>query len=129
MRIADFGLRNIRLKVIAIFSLVMVVGAHIFAAERTWTRSEILAIADQEAKKIGYDAEQMGVSLDIYNSTWKDHVKTSERSGAIQEIEGKLSDRRYWAVYYSPLKEQFGGDLFVFIDRNTREVLGTLRGK
>ena len=99
------------------------------AAERTWTRSEILAIADQEAKKIGYDVGQMGVSLDIYNSTWRDYLKTSERSGAIQEIEGKLNDRHYWAVYYSPLKEQLGGDLFVFIDRNTREVLGILRGK
>ena len=99
------------------------------AAERTWTRSEILAIADKEAQKIGYDIERMGVSLDIYNSIYRDHLKTAERSGAIPEIEGKLKDRHYWAVYYSPLKEELGGDLFVFIDRGTSEVLGALQGK
>ena len=98
--------------------------------ERTWTRSEILAIADKEAQTSGYDIERMGISLDIYNSTWREHLRTSERSGAIGEIEGKLKDRQYWAVYYSPLKErQLGGDIFVFVDRNTGEILGTLRGK
>ena len=103
--------------------------ATVFAAERTWTRSEILAIADKEAQKLGYDIERMGVSLDIDNSTWRDDLKTSEQSGAIPQIEGKLKDRHYWAVYYSPLEEQLGGDVFVFIDRDTGEILGIVRGK
>ena len=115
---------------ISISIVMMLLSAgFVSATERTWTRSEILAIADKEAQEIGYDIERMGVSLDIYNSTWRDHLKTSERSDAISEIEGKLKDRHYWAVYYSPLKEQLGGDVFVFIDRDTGEILGTFQGK
>lgn len=34
------------------------------AAERTWMRSEILAIADAEAKRLAIDVEQMSVSSD-----------------------------------------------------------------
>jgi hypothetical protein len=100
------------------------------AAERTWTRSEILAVADQEAKRLGYDVEQMSVSFDVYNSQWRDYLKSLEGAGGMPDIEAKLKDREPLAVYYAPMKRfQLGGDLWIFIDWNTGEVIETIRGE
>ncbi len=95
------------------------------AVERTWTRSEILAIADKEAQRLGYDSEHMSISFDIDNSQWKEYVAGISQS----TVAAKLNGKSFIAVYYGPMKEQLGGDLWVFIDRSSGEVIETLRGK
>ena len=118
-------------------------------AERKWTRSDILAIADKEAQGLGYDIERMGVSFDLYNSEWNAYWKTvnegvqvlepgenkfrplseQERQQTTDQLMEGLSDRNYWTVYYSPLAEDVrDGDLWVFIDCDTGEVVKVLRG-
>ena len=101
------------------------------AAERAWTRTEILAIADREAQQVGYRTEQWGVSVDLYNSMWIRYtemvMKESVKGEVIHQIEAKLNGRSIWAVSYrSPLDfaaKTFG--LFVFIDRDSGEVIGS----
>ena len=100
------------------------------AAERAWTRSDILAIADAEAKRLGYDIDRMGISFDVYNSRWNEMATNSAPDAAPADLLKRLGGRRYFAVYYSLMKEPMkGGDLFVFIDRSTSEVISTLQGK
>lgn len=47
------------------FVITIALASRICAAERQWTRSEILAIADAEAKRLGYDVEPMTVSFEL----------------------------------------------------------------
>jgi len=129
---------------IALFSVGLV-----RAADRPWTRSEILAIADQEAKRLGYNIDTMGVSLDAYNSVWSDHLESEAGVRVLDRPSGNfrslneeelremrdellrdLKDREYWAVYYSPLEAGMrDGDAFIFIDLATGEVIKVLRGE
>ncbi len=45
----------------------------------------------------------------------------------------KLAERSYWAVYFAPQPTAGntikGGDAYVFVDRATGEIIGTLFGK
>ena len=103
--------------------------ASVLAAEKSWTRSEILAIADAKAKELGYDVEQMSVAFDFYNSHWHDYLRRATNFVPYPDIPAKLNDRKYWAVYYAPIKDQLGGDLSVFIDRETGETIDVIQGQ
>ena len=132
MQIADFGLRIDRpRKSIAAVSMILLVAAtaNVSAAQRTWTRSEILATADKEAQRFGYDVEHMSVSFDVYNSQWRDYLKSRADDGGTPNVEAKLNGREYWAVYYGPMKAQPGGDPWVFLDRDTGSLIETLQGE
>lgn len=115
--------------------MIMLLGAirapHVSAeAERVWTRGEILAIADAEAKRLGYDVDHMGVAFDVYNSLWHETATNRAPETASADLLRKLEGRRYFAVYYSLMKEpMFGGGLFVFVDRASGDILGTLQDK
>jgi len=118
---------------LALVLIMMFSVTGVSAAERTWTRSEILAIADREAQRRGYRAERWGVSVDFYNSGWARYLEMmrglpkSEKSEAVRQIESRLSGRSVWAVSYrSPLggaAKTYG--LFVFIDRDSGAVIGS----
>ena len=99
------------------------------AAPRQWTRTELLAIADQVATKLDYDVEHMGVFLDFNNAHWNAFLQSRKASGGLPDLEVKLHEREYVSVYYIPAKMQLGGDLWVFIDLKTGDVIDTLRGK
>ena len=120
-------------------ALMMVVGvATVFAAERAWTRSEILAVADKEAQRLGKMVEHRGVRLDAYNSSWNNYFKVRKEAAArvaplkksIQDIEARLNGRSYWAVHYLPLEgaEKTAG-LFIFIDRNTCQWIASVEDR
>ena len=138
-RNVEFGMRNdVKLKRNGVFALVVVLGVmSVSAAERTWTRSEILAAADAKAKELGYDVERMSVSFDVYNSGWRDYLKSIGRTDAA--IDSRLDGRTYFAVYYAPLKTRkagveladpaLGGDLWIFIDGDSGEVIYSLSGQ
>ena len=153
MRNSECGVRNdLTQQMLAASAMVIVFGAaRVVAAERTWTRSEILAIADKEARRLGYDVEQMGVSFDAYNAQWGHYVTTyhegvtgfketpegskfaplsdEEMQRTREEFSKGLENREYWAVYYGPLKPMLGGDRWVFIDRKTGDIIKTIGGK
>ena len=132
MRIAEFGMRNTLINPMAAILITGVVAATAVAAERTWTRSEILAIADAGAKRLGYDVEQMTISFDMSNSLWHAHLKAVEGIGGPLDIQKRLSGRWYLALHYSPmrmLQMAKGGDLWVFLDLRSGETIGALQDK
>lgn len=111
-------------------TIMTLFGSRALAAERVWTRSDILAIADAEAKRLGYDVDHMGMAFDVYNSLWHETAADRAPETAPADLLKKLEGRRYFAVYYSLMKEPMkGGGLFVFLDRQSGEVLGELHEK
>ena len=81
---------------------------------KPWTRSEILAIADQKAQQLGYDVELMAVSIDLSGSpAWNEQFKAN----------------RYWAVHYEPLKPVDGGDVWIIINRASGDILNVQHGE
>ena len=94
-----------------------------------WTRSKILSISDQEASRLKYNVDMMSLSFDFHNSKWNDYLKALEGIGGLPDVEDKLRGRDFWAVYYGPMKIQFGGDLWVFVDRDSADIITVIRGE
>jgi len=118
-------------KIIAITS-VLIIGLATFAgAEKEWTRTEILQIADKEAIRIGYDVEHMSVSFDVYNTKWEDYLKSFKGIGGMPDVEKELEEHNnYLAIHFAPFKKMIlGGDLWVFIDLDNGEVITVIRGQ
>ena len=110
------------LKRVVLLAFVLLLGAAtVAAAERTWTRSEILAIADAEAKRLGFNPESFTVSFNLDNSRWHEYVQGIQNSPGVPRILQRLKNRAYWAVYYEPMTKW--ESLWVFVDRETGEVL------
>ena len=112
--------------VLAAGILAMVVGVGQAAAQE---RGDILKIANREAEQLGYDLSRMSVAFDEDNSQWQEYQTAHARATQTQEISEQLNGRVYQAVYYSPEKIQLGGDLWVFIDADTGDVIGTIQGQ
>ena len=93
-------------------ALMMVIGvATASAAERTWMRSEILAISDAEVRRRGGNPEEKAVAVAMTN-------------------EWRRSDLKVWTVLYRPLNVlTVGGELCVIIDRATGNVVETRVGE
>ena len=130
MRRAAFGVRSDIAIMVAASLSMLCAATSVITAARALTRSEVLAIADEEAQRAGYNIEQWGVSVDAYNSMWTRYaeaVKTSSKSDIIRQIEARLNGRSIWAVSYrSPLSYAAKtAGLFVFIDQNSGEVIGS----
>ena len=98
-------------------------------AEEAWTRTGILTAADAEAQRLGYDVEHLSVSFDFRNSQWDGHTASF---GVLRDLPRgipKLRGHDYFAVYYAPLVKELGGDLWVFVDRDSGDVITFLRGQ
>ena len=91
----------------------------------------IVEIANKTAKELGYNLSDMTISLDRDNSAWNKHISKGpffeDEFG--REIKKKLDNKKYWAVHYNPKRAQLGGDLFVFVDKETKEVITVIRGQ
>ena len=78
------------------------------STQRQWTRSEILAIADTEARQRGWDVEHSLVSMDVNGpSAYSDNVP-------------ELKGRMFWGICYTPMHSPaIGGPDCIFVDRVT----------
>ena len=112
--IAECGVRNDAMRnAVATLAIALAFGAAVVsAAERTWTRSEILTISDAEIRRRGQNPEQMSVALGAFG---------------FEESCGKFHSLEYWTVLYRPLNTMtIDADICVFIDRSTGEVTSSL---
>ena len=93
-----------------------------------WTRSQILEMADREVRRLGVDVERMSVSFDYENRPWVLRANVGDVpwiNPELAPLREKLKARPYLAVMYGPIQEQIGGEVVVFIDRETGEVIDT----
>jgi hypothetical protein len=95
------------------------------------SKAEIMRIANKTAADMGYNLRKMKASMDEENTNWNWYISKlpSPRSAEFVNIESRLKGRKYWAVYYEPKPLQCGGDLFIFVDSQTGEVITTLAGQ
>lgn len=104
-------------------------------AERTYlismTLKEAKEIGKRELKKQGYPLEEMDIKADDKNSFWYEYSakNPSGLGGAIVERMNR-EGKKFWAIYFYPKeKEQLGGDVWVFIDASSSEVIGIIHGQ
>jgi hypothetical protein len=93
------------------------------------TEIEARVSADNEALRLGYIPKEMKVILDCENLTWNQYLVHGGSSIKNLDLKRQLEGRRFWAIYYEPPQGQVGGDLFVFVDKDTGQIIGHLRGQ
>ena len=111
--------------------------------QRELSKEEIIQIATVKAKGLGFNIEEMDILYDEENRALKEHLlrkgvsiynrETKEwipaSSTTPEEEYPLLTGRNYQAVYFGPKVMMKGGDLWIFIDKNTGEVITYIRGK
>ena len=95
--------------------------------DRVWTRSEILEIADREARRLGYEPEQKTVHI-FKDSGWWEYVTAIKLQDYDYEaIKPELEHQALWAIRYDDLNEPtLGGPMWIFIDRQTGQIVKAL---
>jgi len=139
MEIINFG-DKMKLKTfIVITSLVIIISFSINLLKLGGESMEIkkekaVEIANKEAIKLGCEIKSMDMQVDKYNVPWNLCLPKHSESRYVIEKQSKLANKEYWAVYYfyNPKKTEVihkGGDICVFIDTKTGEIITTYRGK
>ena len=107
-----------------------------FAGNGEISREQVAQIAKNEALRLGYLLEHLEIELDETNREWNDYVSFLQRGEVhentkkwMQGLSAKLAGKKYWAVYFRPKQQQLGGDLCVFVDARTGDILDVVRGR
>lgn len=116
----------------------------VFSQSDKLTKEQITQIAIGKAQALGYKIEDMDIIYDEDNQKIKEHltrrgVSTYNEDTKAWEKDSpttpeqeypELKDKDYQSVYFGPRGEGIkGGDLWVFIDKNTGEVIKHIGGK
>ena len=112
--------------------LVLICGCapqHVTKGQRKVTAEQALSAASNLGKKLGYDVQQMEVVLDETNSEWNRWLASGPHDDFTTRLLRKLEGHDYWAIMLWPKRPQFGGDLTVFVDKNTGKILTYFRGQ
>jgi len=108
------------------------------------TKEQILQIAVNKARELGYTTEDMNIVYDEDNKKIKEHLKRAGVSTYNKKTQTwekdlpttpeqeypELKDKDYQSVYFGPKGVGIkGGDLWVFVDKNTGEAIKYIRGE
>lgn len=107
------------------------------------SQDEVIRIASDKAQELGFKTEEMSVLFDEDNAKIIEHSrrsgvsvynkKTGKWDKALPSTPEKdfpvLEGRNYQAVYFAPKAQRMGGDLWVFVDKSTGEVIKWVLGK
>ena len=86
----------------------------------------VIDIAKQKAKELNYNIKEMEIVIDNQNMEWSRYL--AEIKKWQPELIKPLENKDYVAVYYRPKKMQMGGDLWVFVDKQTGKVITVIQG-
>jgi hypothetical protein len=115
-----------------------------FSQSNQLTKERIIQIAISKARDLGYKTEKMNIVYDDGNKSIKEHLKhigvstynekTKKWEKDLPTTPGKeypeLKGKDYQSVYFGPKGSGIlGGNLWVFVDKNTGEVIKYIRGK
>jgi hypothetical protein len=97
------------------------------------SKEDSIFISNNFLKKLGYNLKEYDIKISEYNKPWNNRIKTDTSSLYPIETRKKLESKVYWRVDYSQKKiasknrntilKQYGGDISVFIDKMTGEIL------
>lgn len=116
-------MRSIFLLVMTLFSVI--------SCKNDLSKEQILEIANRKAVTEGFNLQDLDVKYDEHNKIWSEESKmfrsTSDKS-PLEQL-SRLETRNYQAIYYKPKELMLGGTLWVFVDRETGEVITFLGGE
>jgi hypothetical protein len=93
------------------------------------TKKKILSVSNAKIREMGYDLRNMTHQYDDGNRRWKKYIESLSGSD-MDSTMAILQERDFQGIYYAPKgKSTFGGDVWVFVDRDTNEVITVLRFK
>lgn len=108
--------------------------AKIYGNDTSITKDNATSIASKKAIELGYDIKSMNLEVSLNNTPWNKCLPQYSGEPALDKMREKLANKEYWFVYYSPKTQGkdekiFGGDLCIFIDSKTGEIITHIRGK
>jgi len=105
----------------------------VLSAEFMITEKQAVEIANKEIEKLKYNVKDMEIKISRHSDPWNDYLPKEDNTEYFTTRKNKLSGKTYWAVYYSkaqkPGTRTFGGDICIFIDAKTGDVLTFCRGE
>ncbi|HNX68773.1 MAG TPA: hypothetical protein PLL75_07810 [Candidatus Omnitrophota bacterium] len=129
---------------VGVFALVMAnVPMNGVCAVTELSKERIIEIAKAKASAWKFKVETMTITYDDGNLELKKFLmregvsQYDKQTGKWIPVEGttperwrpKLASRDFQAVYFAPKQQMKGGDFWVFVDRNTGEVIDVVGGK
>lgn len=98
--------------------------------ETMLSREEYFEIANVVAESQGITLDNWDIKFDEQNKMWLDNLAEMKTERTIFYIRNKwlLKGKCYQAIYYIPNKVVMAGLSFVFIDKETGEVIGFAGG-
>jgi hypothetical protein len=97
------------------------------------SQDKAVEIANEEITILGYNLKNMEIRVSFHENPWNEYLPRNDTSKYVSVRKNKLEDKKYWAVYYfvKTKNDQItvGGDVCIFIDANTGEIITNYRGK
>ncbi len=123
--------------------LILSFASLVFSQNKELTKEQIIKIAISKSEEIGYNSEEMDIVYDENNKKIKEHLmnvgvtiyneETKKWDEVLPTTPEKeypaLAGKNYQSVYFGPKEMQKGGDLWIFIDRDTGEVIKWIGGE
>ena len=112
-------------------------------AKTELSKEEIMNIAVKKASALGFSEEKMTIVYDAGNKEIKENTKNAgvsvynrktgawdkESPATPEKSYPQLMGRNYQAIYFGPRERQKGGDLWIFVDKNSGEIITYVLGK
>ena len=115
----------------------------VYSQSNKLTKDQIIQIAISKATELGYKTAEMNIVYDESNKKITEHLKRIGVSTYNEKTKKwdkdlpttpekeypELKDKDYQSVHLGPKGIVKGGDVWVFIDKNTGKVIKYIRGK
>jgi hypothetical protein len=88
-----------------------------------------ISIANKEVERIKSQPALEVVAAKRLSNPWNDLVPKYSGDENARKLYSKLKHRTYWMISYRPRSAELGGDVIVFVDASTGEVIHVYRGR
>jgi hypothetical protein len=110
--------------------LLLTIGGPLFIAAADVSLEKAIELARTEAHRLGLDTTDMSFGADETNTRWRSYRPYTPDLDEFRQLDAKLYNRQFFAVYGAPNPRAggavFGGDIFVFIDRDSGNIIAVL---
>jgi hypothetical protein len=90
----------------------------------------VIAVADSALASSGVRPPDLElVTVKKYSTPFNEIVPKNSVSAAQQALAKRLANRTYWMIYYRSRGLELGGDVGVFVDATSKQVIHIYRGR
>ena len=92
-------------------------------------KEKAIKLSHDTATALGYKLVDMNSKVSFYDKPWNEFFTKEDNSEYCSDRKKILEGKSYWAVYFYPKQNGKGGDICIFIDVASGQVLTMYRGK